>query len=541
MTYKYIIKNVKVNLDKHPENMERFLCEILKSRPDMILSWKIKSKSIDARKKDKEGIYLVYSFVVETKNKITIYKKEKHIVERYIPEQIDLNSYDFKEKPLKSPVVVGFGPAGIFASLILARAGLNPIVFERGHSIEKRVLDVKGFWESGNLNTESNVQFGEGGAGTFSDGKLTTRANSPINDEILKCFVDFGAPEEILYAKKPHIGTDKLRKVIVEIRKHIESLGGKIHFCSRVSDIIIEEKTVKGVVVNGEMIYESNDIIMATGHSATDIYKLLMGKGVFIEPKGFAIGLRIEHPRELIDKSQYGKYHDHSLLGAASYQLAYRDASGRGVYSFCMCPGGEVVAAACEKESVVVNGMSYHARKGANSNSAIIVSISPKDYGDTPNGALEFISRWERKAFHIGGGGYKAPIQTVGDFLQRRRGDVLGEVQPTYKPGTAFADLEECLPTYVTDPIRNALVDFDKKIEGFSRWDSVLTGVETRTSAPVRITRSDKGRESVNISNLFPVGEGAGYAGGIMSAAVDGIKTAEIIINKYKEKQQIIP
>ncbi|SHE72221.1 NAD(P)/FAD-dependent oxidoreductase [Alkalibacter saccharofermentans] len=541
MTYNYIVKNVKINLEEHPKDLGDFLPSLLRIKPKQIKGWKIKSKSIDARKKDKEGIYIVYSFIIEATNRIEIDKRAKHTLEKWAVEIANNGSCNTMKKPENPPIVIGFGPAGIFAALKLAQAGLEPRVFERGERLEDRVGDVKEFWEKGLLNGESNVQFGEGGAGTFSDGKLTTRTNSPINDEILRCFVKFGAPEEILYLNKPHIGTDKLRKVIVGIRKHIESLGGKIMFNSKVTDIIVVDGKAIGVEVNEEEKYQSNDIIAATGHSAGDIYKMFIDKGMFVEPKGFAIGLRIEHLREMIDKTQYGKYRNNPILGAASYQLAYRDISGRGVYSFCMCPGGEVVGASSEVESIVVNGMSYHERKGKNSNSAIVVTINPDDYGNTPEKALEFAAHWEKRAYVVGGGCYKAPIQTVGDFLQRKKSVSLGEVEPTYRPGTTFSDLEECLPGYVTDPIRNALTDFNKKIEGFSRWDSVLTGVETRTSAPVRVTRNNQSRESINISNLYPTGEGAGYAGGIISAAVDGIKTADAIIENYKIKQKIFP
>ncbi|NTW72257.1 MAG: hypothetical protein HGA49_08465 [Eubacteriaceae bacterium] len=529
-----MIENLKINADKHPEDLRTFLLTKLKIPGDELMEFSIRSKSIDARKKDTEGVYLIYKIEIALMKPVKI-KVDKPMTIKKMEKQkeffVDPDPASF---PSNRPIVIGFGPSGIFAALKLAERGFEPIVLERGKPIEKRLKDVNEFWKNGVLDEESNVQFGEGGAGTFSDGKLTTRTNSKRNDEILRLLVSEGAPEEILYLNKPHIGTDRLRKVIIGLRKRIIALGGEVRFESKVTDLIIEDNKAAGVVVNGVETLYSGDIILATGHSAVDVYEMLMRNKVKVSPKAFAIGLRIEHTSEMINKSQYGKQHSNPLLGAASYQLTYQDQeTGRGVYTFCMCPGGVVVASSSDKETIVVNGMSYYKRDGENSNSALIVTVKPEDYGCEPKNALEYLKKYEKKAFFSGGGGYKAPVQLVGDFLQGKMSSQLGGIQPTYTPGTNFAEMDDCLPDYVCASLRRGILYFDKKIDGFARADAVLTGVETRTSAPVRVDRNQNTGQSVNIESIYPAGEGAGYAGGIISAAVDGIRSAEKIIEKY--------
>ncbi|MDH4322090.1 MAG: NAD(P)/FAD-dependent oxidoreductase [Desulfobulbaceae bacterium] len=432
--------------------------------------------------------------------------------------------------PLR-PVIIGMGPSGLFAALILAQAGFKPLLLERGKQVRERTKDTFDLWRKGILDPESNVQFGEGGAGTFSDGKLHTQIKDPkhYGRKVLTEFVKAGAPAEILYVSKPHIGTYKLVGMVEKMRAEIQALGGEIRFRSRVEDIEIENGAVRGVVLaNGERIAASH-LVVAIGHSARDTFEMLHRRGVFMEAKPFSIGLRIEHPQSLIDRSRHGKNAGNPLLGAADYKLVHHAANGRSVYSFCMCPGGTVVAATSEPGRVVTNGMSQYSRKERNANSGIVVGISPADYPGGPLAGMEFQRFWEARAFELGGANYQAPGQRVGDFLAGRPSTAWGSVKPSYTPGVHPCDLSQALPDYVIAAIREALPAFAKQIKGFDLDDAVLTGIESRTSSPLRITRDDTTLQSVNTRGLYPTGEGAGYAGGILSSAVDGIKVAEAL------------
>lgn len=431
------------------------------------------------------------------------------------------------------PIVVGSGPAGLFAALILSQAGERPILIERGRDVDNRINDVERFWASGVLDTKSNVQFGEGGAGTFSDGKLNTGTKDSRARKVLEEFVANGAPNDILYLAKPHIGTDKLRPTVKNIRKRIISLCGTVMFEAKLTKILSNNGSVTGAEIElGGKIekMETNDIILAIGHSARDTFKMLFDNGIIMEAKPFSIGARIEHLQSATDIAQFGGEAKALGLPPADYKLAVHLKNGRGVYTFCMCPGGCVVAAASEENRLVTNGMSLYDRGNINSNSALLVSVSPKDFGSSsPLSGIEFQRRLESAAFSLGGGGYSAPIQRVGDFLKRRKSTGFGDVLPTYKPDTAFAVLDDCLPEFVADSMREGILEMDKRLHGFAANDALLTAVESRSSSPVRIIR-DNDLQSPVMRGLYPCGEGAGYAGGIISAAVDGIKCAEAVL-----------
>lgn len=526
------INNVALSIEEDKSLLINKISKKLRVPKEEIKGYKIIKESLDARKKN--DIKYVYCIDVEHEDEEKLIKKLKDKDIR-----LEIPKYnaeiEFGEEELKTrPVVVGFGPAGIFSALLLAEKGYKPIVIERGEDVDKRTETVDNFWKTGKLNTESNVQFGEGGAGAFSDGKLTTRIKDTRCDYVLRELVKAGAPEEITYMAKPHVGTDLLKGIVKNIREKIKSLGGEVLFSSKLEDIIIEEGKVKSIIVNGKEMPCEN-LILAIGHSSRDTYEMLNEVGVFMEPKAFAIGVRIEHPQEVINKSQYGERYKNPKLKTAEYRLTYQSEKlKRAVYSFCMCPGGVVVAAASENERLVSNGMSYHARDLENANSALVVTVSPDDFeGTSPLRGMEFQRHYESLAYKLGGGNYKAPIQLLGDFMEDRISTKLGSVTPSYSAGYVFEDLRKCLPPYVIEALKEAVVDFDKKIKGYGNYDSILTGIETRTSAPVRMNR-DEDLQSVSIKGLFPAGEGAGFAGGIISAAVDGIKVAEKIINKYK-------
>ena len=456
------------------------------------------------------------------------------------------NADSSKDSNKQRPVVVGFGPCGLFAALVLAQMGLRPIVLERGRQVRERTKDTWGLWRQGVLQPESNVQFGEGGAGTFSDGKLWSQISDTrhLTRKVLTEFVKAGAPEEILFVAKPHIGTFRLVSMIEKMRAEIESLGGEIRFQQRVVDLHIVPgpagQQIRGLVLaSGEEI-DATHVVLALGHSARDTFAMLQERGVFLEPKPFSIGFRIEHPQGVIDRARFGPNAGHPILGAADYKLVHHASNGRSVYSFCMCPGGTVVAATSEPGRVVTNGMSQYSRSEGNANAGIVVGISPQDYRQdgkqggpvNPLDGVAFQRFWESRAFELGGGDYQAPGALLGDFVRRQRSGSLGGVQPSYKPGVRLTDLAEpgrgSLPGYALDAIREALPAFERQIRGFAMPDAVLTGVETRTSSPLRITRG-KSLQSLNVAGLYPAGEGAGYAGGIMSAGVDGIEVAEAL------------
>lgn len=518
-----LIKNIKAPIScKEKEFLEERIRKKLKMNMRN-LNYTIFKKSLDSRKK--EDIHYVYQLLVDIDlSEEKIKKMRLKDVSVYVEEEFYIEA---KMKFEKSPIVVGSGPAGLFATYILAKNGAKPILLERGKSVEEREIDIENFRKFGKLLENSNVQFGEGGAGTFSDGKLTSRSKDSRGYEVLKILVEGGAPEEILYMNKPHVGTDLLRKIIINLRKSMIEMGAQIFFNTLVEDIIIEGNRAKGVVTNHGN-YLSDHIILALGHSARDTFKKLYEKNIPMENKAFAIGFRVEHKREFINKSQFGFMSD--KLPSADYNLTYQDReSNRGIYTFCMCPGGEVIGASSQKNHLVVNGMSYHARDMENSNSALLVTVSAKDFGDGVLDGIYFQEEIERKAFVLGGSNYYAPVQKVSDYIENRLTEKLGEIEPTYKPGYTFANLRDLFNDEINSSMIKGLLGFNKKIKGFSEGDAILTGVETRSSSPVRILR-DSNMESIGIKGIFPIGEGAGYSGGIMSSAIDGIKVAQILL-----------
>ena len=534
------LTNVKLPLNHQPEELEQAILATLNITAEQLTSFSIFKRGYDARKKS--NIILMYTLdVATTKNAELIAEHAKNQNIKASPD----TRYKFvgqaPENLTERPVVIGMGPCGLFAGLLLAQMGFKPIILERGKEVRQRTKDTFGFWRKKILNTESNVQFGEGGAGTFSDGKLYSQVKDPkhYSRKVLHEFVDAGAPDEILYVSKPHIGTFKLVTMVEQMRAEIHRLGGEVRFEQRVDDIHLskagddsEQMQVTGLTLATGEVIETRHIALAIGHSARDTFAMLHEKGVFIKAKPFSVGFRIEHEQSVIDDARFGDNAGNPILGAADYKLVHHCKNGRSVYSFCMCPGGTVVAAASEEGRLVTNGMSQYSRHERNANSAIVVGISPEDYDENGSkdnvlAGIEFQRRLEETAFKLGGENYDAPVQLVGDFLAGRKSGEHGVVEPSYKPGVKYCDLSETLPAYAIEAIREALPAFERKIKGFSMADATLTAVETRTSSPINITRDKESLESINTQGLYPAGEGAGYAGGILSAGIDGIKVAE--------------
>ena len=537
------LTEIKLPLGHTQDEIQAAILTRLEIAPAQLVGYSIFRRAVDARKRS--AIHFIYTLDVETRNEAALLKRLKD--NRRVTPAPD-SSYKFVMHAQAAnfspsrPVVIGAGPCGLFAALLLAQMGLRPIILERGKAVRERTKDTFGLWRKSILDPESNVQFGEGGAGTFSDGKLHSQIKDPrhYGRKVLTEFVKAGAPPEILYVSKPHIGTFRLVGVVENLRATIEALGGEIRFQCKVADIEIERQgdiahteeqvagVVRGVVLaSGERI-ATGHIVLAIGHSARDTFQMLSHRGVYIEAKAFSIGLRIEHPQSLIDRARFGANAGHAMLGAADYKLVHHGSNGRSVYSFCMCPGGTVVAAASEPGRVVTNGMSQYSRNERNANAGIVVGITPADYPGHALAGIDFQRHWEERAFVAGGGNYAAPCQLVGDFLAGRPSTAMRSVLPSYTPAVRMTDLSTCIPDYAVAAIREALPMFDKQIKGFAMNDAVLTGVETRTSSPIRIKRNAQ-YQSLNTRGLFPAGEGAGYAGGILSAAVDGIEVAEAV------------
>jgi uncharacterized FAD-dependent dehydrogenase len=533
------LTELRLPLEHTPEQLTAAVLQRLQLAPAELLGLHIHKRSPDARKKD--ALQFVYSLDLELADAAAVLAR--FAGDAHLKPTPDMTYRFIATAPagqLLRPVVVGFGPAGIFAALILAQMGFKPLVLERGKQVRERTKDTWDLWRKHTLHPDSNVQFGEGGAGTFSDGKLYSQIKDPrhLARKVLTEFVKAGAPPEILYVSKPHIGTFRLVSMVEKMRAEIEALGGEIRFQARVADLSIEAGRVRGVVLADGAEIRADQVILALGHSARDTFEMLHARGVFMEAKPFSVGFRIEHPQTLIDHARFGRHAGNALLGAADYKLVHHAQSGlgkgRSVYSFCMCPGGQVVAATSEPGCVVTNGMSQYSRAERNANAGIVVGITPADFPGTPAdpdfplAGIAFQRQWEARAFELGGGNYDAPVQRVGDFLAGQPSSAVGAVLPSYQPGVRPPDLTTALPDYAIAAIRKALPAFDRQIRGFAMADALLTGVETRTSSPLRITRGADG-QSVNVKGLYPTGEGAGYAGGILSAGVDGIEAAEAV------------
>lgn len=530
------ITEIKLPLAHQPSDIQAAIIKKLGINTADLLDYSIFKRGVDARKAN--AILLAYTVDVTVQGEAKILsklRKDPHV--KVAPD----TSYHFVAQApsgLKNrPIIIGLGPSGLFAALILAQSGFKPLVLERGKAVRERTKDTFNFWRKSKLNTESNVQFGEGGAGTFSDGKLYSQIKDPkhYGRKVLNEFVIAGAPEEILYVSHPHIGTFRLVSMVEKMRETIIALGGEIRFESRVDDIEIAlnaegQNQVQAVVLQNGQRIATNHLVLAVGHSARDTFEMIYKRGIYIEAKPFSIGFRIEHPQSLIDSARHGPNAQHPILGAADYKLVHHASNGRSVYSFCMCPGGTVVASASEANCVVTNGMSQYSRNERNANAGIVVGITPDvDFPGHPLAGMELQRKWEHQAFLLGGSTYQAPGQLIGDFLVNKPSTQFGEVIPSYTPSVHLTNLDNALPEYVISAIREAIPQFAKQIKGFDLPDGILTGVETRTSSPIRIKRNDNDLQSINTKGLYPTGEGAGYAGGILSAGVDGIRVAEAV------------
>jgi uncharacterized FAD-dependent dehydrogenase len=525
-----LLQNITLGLDEEEANLKEKVAVALRIAPGDISDLKIIRKSLDARKKNR--IHFVYSFSVSLPGEL-----EEKLLSSSLPEISRLaesppsSAIRIGKRPKERPIVVGTGPAGLFAALHLTESGVPPLIIERGKEIPERVRDVDRFWKEGTLDPGSNVQFGEGGAGTFSDGKLFTRLQDPRINFILKIFGRFGAPEEILYLQRPHLGTDRLRKIILGLRKYLEEKGAEYRFQSRLTGLEIHQGNLQGIILNDQGQIPVSNLVLAIGNGARDTFRMLSGSGLALEPKPFALGLRVEHPQKLIDRIQYGPSAGHPRLPPADYHLTFRSSRDRGIYSFCMCPGGLIIGAGSESGQVVTNGMSLFRRNAPWANSALIVTVGPKDFpSQGPLAGIEFQRKWEEKAFLLGGGNFKAPAQNLLDFLNGRDPGPIRET--SFRPGVSPARLQECLPSFVVEGLREALPVFNRKMPGFCSPEAVLFGVETRTSSPLRILRGED-FQSRTVNGLYPCGEGSGYAGGIVSSALDGIKAAEAIMRTW--------
>ncbi len=524
------LNEVALPLDHDEAALERAILDRLGARPREVDEYFVRREAIDARKAG--AIRVVYVIDVAVRNEAAFRARHAEAECVAAPDLTYHPATSGTERLRHRPVVVGSGPAGLFAALILARLDYRPLLLERGRAVTERHRDIDRFWTTGQLSTESNLHFGEGGAGAFSDGKLGTTIHDTRVRKVLEELVEAGAPDEILFEAKPHLGSDRLPGMVARIRETITALGGEVRFDSLVTNLLVGHEGVTGVEVAGEERIETSAVIVAPGNSARETFAMLFRLGVRMRAKPFSIGARVEHPQAVIDRARYGPQAGHPRLGAADYKLSYHAPNGRSAYSFCMCPGGLVVASATEQGGISTNGMSLFARDHRNANSALLVGVAPSDYpSDHPLAGVEFQREWERLAFAAGGGNYGAPLQLVGDLLKRRPSEALGTVQPSYLPAGRMADLASCLPAFVIETLRLALPVFGSRLEGFDAADAVLTGVETRSSSPVRIDR-DVSFES-SIGGLYPAGEGAGCAGGIMSSAVDGIRAAEAVARKY--------